>query len=466
MPTQIKRHTLGIGENSDLVRVALGSGDTVVSVNRVGIGNLSEEELNILKRACKPAILGYRFMAVLLRDGSYKLIPVKAKAFIPLTPIYYLPFIRAFAQDKDSLPTTIDLDISEECTDNCNFCFTREYRYSRAASDRALAPFKYNKMPFATIKALIEKCSGNGTRQVRFVSGGEPLTHPDFREILALVKKHSLLSTLSTNGVLLDEYNSELIADSMALFRISINAGTEETRGIIHSSPKSLNEIVCQLKRVFLNRDKAKRVNEMTIGCTYLVQTRNIKEMSRFVEMVAPWTDYVSFQCVYGKSSASFSDEEIADLRKQVGLISRIQGSVSVCYSAKIRSILTSSKSPVKREPSDWQYCLVSFSMPVIEANGTVQICRWLRGCDDEKMILNRSLDPMVIENTLLKHPMSKRRIHMEEEMTEHCKVCCSYNVNLTLNRMLKLIQADKDAKFYVLHDHVPQRNNLSEDIY
>ena len=95
------------------------------------------------------------------------------------------------------------LELTPLCNMNCDMCFVR------------LSPQEMQKQGSVRsgeewISLAEEMCSA-GTLFV-LLTGGEPLLHPDFRDIYITLKKMGMILTINTNGTLIDEEWADFFA--------------------------------------------------------------------------------------------------------------------------------------------------------------------------------------------------------------------------------------------------------------
>gem|GEM_PF-1260915 len=102
--------------------------------------------------------------------------------------------LKAVDKNKKIMPLHIQLNPTNICNFNCSFC---------SCSGRA----KTLKMSFEDIKEIMVKAKKCGTKAVTITGGGEPLTHPQINEIVALHKELGIKVGLVSNGTLIKNLN-------------------------------------------------------------------------------------------------------------------------------------------------------------------------------------------------------------------------------------------------------------------
>lgn len=104
--------------------------------------------------------------------------------------------------------STLQIFITNICNLNCEGCFARSIIKK---SNSHISIEEYQK----TVKTFLEK----GGKQINLL-GGEPLLHPNLKEILEINKKNNIKTTIYTNGYFINKYSKEELGD--AKLRISL----------------------------------------------------------------------------------------------------------------------------------------------------------------------------------------------------------------------------------------------------
>jgi MoaA/NifB/PqqE/SkfB family radical SAM enzyme len=134
-------------------------------------------------------------------------------------------------------PLSAYLEITYACNWRCVFCYNpRHYDRRRLSHTEWLE--------------VLDDLRSLGTLNVT-ITGGEPLTNPDWLEIARAVKQRSLTLRLFTNGTLV----SEPVADSIAALRplaveMSLHGGTAETHDRATAKPGSYAALFAAIGRL------------------------------------------------------------------------------------------------------------------------------------------------------------------------------------------------------------------------
>lgn len=96
-------------------------------------------------------------------------------------------------------------------------------------------------------KVLKEFNAGAGKKLV--LTGGEPLLHPQIKDILKLASSHAYHTKISTNAYLLNDPRFNFVLDYDLGFRVSLD-GTKEAHNTIRRNPFSYDMLVSAMKKM------------------------------------------------------------------------------------------------------------------------------------------------------------------------------------------------------------------------
>jgi MoaA/NifB/PqqE/SkfB family radical SAM enzyme len=127
-------------------------------------------------------------------------------------------------------------------------------------------------------------------KKIVFVGEGEPLLHPNIRDILEICRSMNVEVSINTNGILLERELSETIV-SMKDFelKVSLDASTPQTYKKVRG--RDVFEKILQNVKIF-SELKDRSNNDAKLIFVYVVMRENISEVLSFVEKVAPFSPY------------------------------------------------------------------------------------------------------------------------------------------------------------------------------
>jgi MoaA/NifB/PqqE/SkfB family radical SAM enzyme len=139
--------------------------------------------------------------------------------------------------------TSLTIELTKQCNEVCVHCYLPE-------EDKKNGKF----LPFKKLKDIIDEACEMGLLQVTF-TGGEPLLHPDFFEILRYAREKDLMISLLSNLTLITDKHIELFKDtnlnSTQVSLYSMDSVTHDFITQLHGSfEKTINAI-----KLFLNND-------------------------------------------------------------------------------------------------------------------------------------------------------------------------------------------------------------------
>jgi MoaA/NifB/PqqE/SkfB family radical SAM enzyme len=165
-------------------------------------------------------------------------IPAHNGDFFPETPFDHIEIFKKSLEETKTLtdkawPLIVDFDITQTCTSDCVFCYSRPYFHNDE--------YKNARLSFEVFEKLVRELAEGGTKYIRFTGGGEPLMHPQFTEFIGVPHKYGLKCTCFSNGDLLTEAICEKVIEHLDYFRVSINAHSNSVRNRLHRSEVSTN---------------------------------------------------------------------------------------------------------------------------------------------------------------------------------------------------------------------------------
>lgn len=120
-----------------------------------------------------------------------------------------------------SPPETLTIAITGECNLRCTHCWV-------GAGLSSVTTW----LPVHKGQRLIEEFAGLGGTSVR-VTGGEPLLHPDWLELLRIIDAAGLKVLLQTNGVLFSDDNLQALQD-LELAQLNIQISLDGATAVAH----------------------------------------------------------------------------------------------------------------------------------------------------------------------------------------------------------------------------------------
>ena len=236
-------------------------------------------------------------------------IPAHDGDFFPESPLNHIAQMRKAVLSGDFwnysfIPIRVDIDITQLCSDNCYFCYSRKYSNT--------APYRRAQISKRHFETLIKELSLNGAKTIRFTGGGEPLMHPDIEKLLSIPKENGLRTCLITNGSRLSTKINRLLISNIDQIRISINAFNDNTRSLIHGYKRNNNsasELFANIRELSMMRNEIfNEEKRPLILITFLILPENISEMyDCAIETMNCGADSISFRPVYHNYAHAFS---------------------------------------------------------------------------------------------------------------------------------------------------------------
>jgi len=194
--------------------------------------------------------------------------------FSPVKIFSHMERMNDWHQGKNIYPITMELGPSgpANCNNKCDFCMHRKYYQAEAM------------MSFDFYKKILDELKGLGTKGMIYSASGEPLTNPEIIDFIKYTKESGIDLALVTNGTSLKKEGIiPAILENVTWMRVSLNAGTPETRKKIHG----VDDFELVLKSLkALAEEKAKTGSQCNIGAQIVVTENNISEIYDATKLV------------------------------------------------------------------------------------------------------------------------------------------------------------------------------------
>lgn len=165
--------------------------------------------------------------------------------------------------------TSIDLEITARCNNNCRHCYINLPAGSKSAKEEELS--------LEEIKGIVDEAVSLGAIWC-LVTGGEPLLREDFFDIYLYLKRKGLLVRVFTNAVLIREEHVRFFKKYPPRdIEVSVYGVTEETYERVTRRPGSFNAFMRGLNLLLENGIKV-RFKAMALRSNY----REMPEITRF----------------------------------------------------------------------------------------------------------------------------------------------------------------------------------------
>lgn len=240
-----------------------------------------------------------RFIAYLIKN------PLKIKSHLN-----YLSYAKEVLQ-KDNINYTPPVFIAT-ITDNCNLrCPTCLYLLED------LDKFTKSFMAVDKLKDILQKYNGNKIAKIIFLTGGEPLLHPQFDKLVDISRSYGLIPKISTNGILIKKHINAL--KKVDYVNVSLDAYNYESfRANRGGTSEQFNNIIKGINLL--------KTNNINFSVSFLLSANNVPEASAMLEFAAKLgPNFVNLHNINPHGNASVTPLTITD-KDAMGFVNNIIG--------------------------------------------------------------------------------------------------------------------------------------------
>ncbi|MHA2023961.1 MAG: radical SAM protein [Candidatus Thorarchaeota archaeon] len=191
-------------------------------------------------------------------------------AYSPYKIVHHFDKLERLKKGQQTVPIQIQFVPSNTCNQRCSFC---AYRMKKAVNNQMFR--EQEMLSYEKSVECLDDFAAMGVKGVHFTGGGEPLVHPDIRDMFNDTLSRGLDLALVSNGVALNEELCNLLGRAVWV-RISIDSATAETYSQIRGvKPNVFFKVIENVK----NLVKCRRDQGCVIGIGYVVNANNYHEI-------------------------------------------------------------------------------------------------------------------------------------------------------------------------------------------
>ena len=252
---------------------------------------------------------------------------------------YYLDQVEKLLNGEFVPPVTVEIDPSNKCMLKCNFCMFENYR-----------DCNNQILPWSVYQTLLGDLKDLGTKSITFTGGGEPLTHPQFNQMVGAALISGFQLGLVTNGVNLEKLENP---KNFLFIRVSLDAHNEDDYFKVKGG--------AYFRKVIQNIEKMVKAGA-TVGISYVVGPDNNKDLYKAEELATKLgVAYIQIKPAYLNDKRKiFTDFEYPDGRPTI----------------ETKRFL----------PTDTTPCSIAALVGIIGADSNVYYCCQHRGVDKFKL--------------------------------------------------------------------------------
>lgn len=208
-------------------------------------------------------------------------------------------------------PTTVQLDVTNRCNNNCLACWLRSPLLN---NDKTRQSWEQQELPYKLVIKIIDELARMGTRRIFFAGGGEPFLHPHFMEIVGYALKRGMECDLNTNFTLVNkDVVKELITLNFPHINVSLWSATPAT--YVRTHPNKTEATFQQIKEMLVYLAHEKRVRHLPhINLYQVIFKDNFHEIETMINLAlqvkADSIQFVPMDPVLGKTDCLLLSQE------------------------------------------------------------------------------------------------------------------------------------------------------------
>jgi len=184
--------------------------------------------------------------------------------------------LHSLAHDTITSPVHIRIKPTNVCNHNCSYC-SYQNSYGQLGKDMDVR----DVLPHDKFIEIIDDCAEMDVKAITFSGGGEPLLHPDIKEVMIRAYKAGIKLGLLTNGVMLEGMTSDIATKCCTWIRISMDGWDPQSYAKYRRCrPADFNKLMDNIKQAAKTGDKC------TIGVNIIIDKYNADHLADLVKKV------------------------------------------------------------------------------------------------------------------------------------------------------------------------------------
>jgi MoaA/NifB/PqqE/SkfB family radical SAM enzyme len=281
---------------------------------------------------------------------------------------------RAYEREPRRGPTIAQIGITKACNYHCLFCPFHSPGVEKGHKDAELP-----RMSYEMFARLLGDLKRMGTRGVDICGDGEPLTHPEALDMIALARELGFEVTLATNAALLTERRARrLVEIGVRRMHVSFNAATDGTYAQLHvGAPADARRRIVERLRAMREYAEAEGLRPIDVEFSAVLNRLNMNEIPAMVEVAhearAGWFMLILMGPIEGGEDLLPRPEDWVLIRadlERAEARARELGMRTNLEAVRMGASAAGTKSVYERIP-----CYIGHEYVLIVADGSVMFC-------------------------------------------------------------------------------------------
>jgi cyclic pyranopterin phosphate synthase len=301
--------------------------------------------------------------------------------FSPLKLFSHMDRLHQWWRGDNVYPITLELGPATVCNHYCTWCMHGAY-FGKHRNDAGVVKSNPDNsiMKFDFYKRVLDECIPLGIKSVILSGSGEPFMNPEIGRFIEYTSQSGVDLALITNGSVIRERHIDPAVSCATWIRVSLDAGTSETRQRVHRTAEDDFENTLANMRRMAEAKRRLRAN-VQLGAQIALCPENVHEIYEVARVSKDCgMDYTQIKPVifHPKTSDAQLEREffLNALESARDTRRKLEDDHFKVYvkEDQFGAILADN-----HEVGVYEECYANF-FPIIEANGIVYYCSQTRG--------------------------------------------------------------------------------------
>ncbi len=281
---------------------------------------------------------------------------------------------RQYAKEPERGPRIVQIGLAQACNYHCLFC-----PFHNPEAEAGHKEAELPRMSAEMFAGLLGDLKRMGTRGIDVCGDGEPLTHPEAMEMIALARALRFDVTLATNAALLTKERAQQLVDlGVRRMHVSLNAAREETYARLHpGAPADARRKIVQRLREMTEYAEAEGKRPIDVEYSAVLNRLNMNEIPAMVEAArearAAWFMLILMGAAAGAEELAPRPEDWVLIRADIERAEARARELGV--RTNLGAIRMAASAAGTRSVYEWMPCHIGHEYALVLADGSVMFC-------------------------------------------------------------------------------------------
>lgn len=186
--------------------------------------------------------------------------------------MYHPERVTEWLKNEDCFPIYVEVGLTNRCNHRCKFCALDFLEHGGHNLDTGL------------MTSTLKDMSKSGVKSIMFAGEGEPLLHKSIGDFVKIASQEGVDTSITTNGVALNERKREQCLPYLSWIRFSIDSGDAKTYAWVHGTEQDgFEKVITNIRNCVQYKREHKL--QTTIGIQTLALSESLSSLENLAQI-------------------------------------------------------------------------------------------------------------------------------------------------------------------------------------